>query len=545
MTGGEQRQSLDRLLMLLADPRSYRDAPEQVEIVQTHISIVGLSSSWVLKVKKAVDLGFLDFSTRSQRLHFCEEEVRLNRRLCTDTYQGVVPILLDGDTPSGLRVGGAHELDAPQVVDYAVLMRRLADGHFMHQQVRDDAFSDDDLAGVVRTLAQFYRSHPATPTSSVWGDVDKIRISIDENFDQIGDHVGTLVSREVFELLRSEASEFMDRKATLFAQRRTDGMVRDCHGDLRLDHVHITDEQVCIFDCIEFNDRFRYVDIAADVAFLAMDLDHKGRPDLAARLVSRLAEELDDPGLLDVLAFYKTYRAVVRAKVAAMKSVEDEVPEEERADSAEEARSYFRLATNYVTTGDRPTAIVVMGRIATGKSTQARLLGYACGWRVVSSDITRKRLAGLPVLERPSDKTRAELYSARVSADVYAEIVRQAATELEAGHSVVVDATFSRRSDRDRLRAALGAIRSPTGRPAIHRFIEITSPEERVRERLRQREHQTGIASDARLADYGIINESYEPLDREEQLSSVTVSSSNGPDETHREILSWLAIVSR
>lgn len=541
----ERPQNLEALLALLADPSSYPDDPTHVEVVQTHISIVGISASWVLKVKKAVELGFLDFSTRKKRRHFCEEEVRLNRRLCAETYEGVLPILEDACTRSGLRVGTAGELDGPGVVDHAVLMRRLADGGFMHQRIRDGLLSEDDLSRVVKKLADFYRTHPATPASSAWGDVDRIRVSVDENFEQMRQHVGTLIAPEVFDVLRTEASGFMERHAELFAQRTAEGWIRDCHGDLHLDHVHISKDQVCIYDCIEFNDRFRYVDVASDVAFVAMDLDHSGRPDLAARMVSMLAAELEDPGLLRVLTFYKTYRAIVRAKVAAMKSLEEEVPSEERARAGDEVRSYLKLALAYVTTGDRPTVVIVMGRVATGKSTQAQMLGESCGWTVLSSDVTRKRLAGLPVYERPDDKAREELYSASSSENTYAALLRRATAEITAGHSVIVDATFSRRSDRERFMAGLHETHTPAGEPANLRFIEVTAPPDLVRGRLLEREDAEGLATDARLSDLAAINEAYEPLDPTEGLSRLAVASEQGPSQTHGEILVWLARASR
>lgn len=540
MTRGSP-QSLEILAQLLADPRSHPDAPESVELVQTHISLVAISPTRVLKVKKAVDLGFLDFSTAAKRLHYCQEEVRLNNRLCHGTYEGVVPILSDPNTACGLRIGTESELASPLVVDYAVSMKRLEDRRFMHQLIRDDTLATGDLERVVHALTLFYEEHPATEATSAWGTVERIRLSIDENFEQIEDHIGTLISPAAFDLLRDSASAFLDMEATLFARRVDEGMVRDCHGDLHLDHIHITPERVCIYDCIEFNERFRSIDVANDIAFLAMDLDHNGRPDLSQRFVNRMAETLKDPELKRLLPFYKTYRAIVRAKVAAMKSVENEVPEAERISAEEEAKSYFRLATQYVVSGDRPMVIMVMGRVGTGKSTQAHLLGGALGWRVLSSDETRKRLAGVPLYDRGDDATRAGLYSDKATERTYGALIQGAVDAIGWGKGVILDATFSRHSDRELVRRAVALVRSPAGRPVPHRTIEVVAPDALIRERLKRRESQAQVASDARLSDFEAISAAYESPSLTEQPNSLTVSSSSPPEETHAEILSWLA----
>ncbi len=529
--------SSERLLALLGNPDSYPHRPARVEIVQTHISYVAVAPPLVFKVKKPLALGFLDFSTLEKRRHYCHEELRLNRRLCAHVYEAVVPIFDDPASSSGLRLGTEQEVDHPPVVEYAVRMKQLSHGHFIKQLLAAGAFTDEHLERVVRTLARFYREHPATPASSAWGAPERIRVSVDENFEQIADHAGSLLSKGALAALGEDAALFFERETALLERRVRSGMIRDCHGDLHLEHIHITPERVCIYDCIEFNERLRYIDVASDVAFLAMDLDHYGRPDLAARFIDQMREALEDPELVRLTPFYKTYRAIVRAKVNGMKSRGAEVPDSERVAAAELARAHFRLASQYAVTGDRPMVLAMVGRVATGKSTQARMLGESLGWQVISSDETRKRLAGVPLHERGDEATRAALYSEESSERTYGALLEQARIELQTGRGVVLDATFGRRRDRDRLRAMIGETFSPSGAPAGYRFVELVADGDLLRERLRHRESEASVVSDARLSDFDKLEARFETPEDEEDTALLRVSSAVDPEETHRRLL--------
>jgi aminoglycoside phosphotransferase family enzyme len=298
----------DTLLAFLQDPASYPHRPEHVELVQTHASYVALAGDTVYKVKKPVNLGFLDFSTLKKRHHFCHEEVRLNRRLCTDLYEGVVAIQ---QTPSGLAFAGDEAPDQEPALDYAVRMKRLPDEAFLLNLLHRGALRADHLDRIAERLADFYAGQTPAEAVSEWGAVDRLRVSTDENFEQTAAFVGDLITPPAYDVLRSYTDRFYADHAALFERRRA-GHILDCHGDLHLDHIHLTDERVCIYDCIEFNERFRYIDVANDVAFLAMDLDFNDRPDLARYFIERLTRLLDDPDLPRLATFYQCYRAYVR-----------------------------------------------------------------------------------------------------------------------------------------------------------------------------------------------------------------------------------------
>jgi hypothetical protein len=533
--------SVEALRDALSDPSTFPHAPDRVEVVQTHISVVALVPPWVYKVKKPVDLGFLDFTSLEARRRYCHEEVRLNRRLCEGVYRGVVPIV---ETDDGLRVDPAEDapaLDAPSVREVAVKMRYMDPEGFLDRRLDRGEAGPGDVDRLVRTLARFYRERTSTPEIAEAGRIDRIRVSTDENFEQTRELVGETLPPATYAAVRDYTDRFFDVHASLFRRRRVEGRVVEGHGDLRLEHVHTGDgsagsggeESLCIYDCIEFSERLRRVDVASDIAFLAMDLDLHGRPDLGRRFVDRMGAALDDPTLGVMVDFYKCYRAYVRGKVEGMRAAEGEVPARERAASRQRARRAFQWALRYAVAGSEPLVVVVMGRSATGKSTQARRLANRLGWARLSSDRVRKTRAGVPLHRRPDAAERERLYSRAMTATTYATLRRRALERARRGTGTVLDATYSRRADRDRLREALQAEGVP------HAFVELTAPDAVLRERLGARSGASTV-SDARADDFDLLTDRYETPDALEDERHVRVRSTDDPDETARAVLSTL-----
>ena len=489
--------SQEQLLPFLLNPQSYPHRPRSVRLVQTHASFVFLAPPFVYKVKKPVNFGFLNFSTLEQRRHFCEREVVLNRRLSPKTYLGVVPI--------SRREGSFVFGDGDAVVEYAVQMRKLADGCFLDQLVARHRVVPADLDRIAAVLKDFYEVQHPTEEIEAWGRIERLRISTDENFRQTKEFIGHTLSRAAFETICFYTDRCYTRHARLFASRIREQRIRDCHGDLHLEHIHLTPRALHIYDCIEFNDRFRYVDVASDVAFLAMDLDYEGRPDLARHFAAQMAAALHDDGLPRLLDFYKCYRAYVRGKVESLHSVAHAASEEERRASAERARRYFRLALQYAVAGSPPLALAVMGRIASGKSTLAHALGAELGWEVYSSDYVRKKLAGFPLYERSSAAARTRLYSAAMTKQTYDRLLTTAAAQLQKGHGVILDATFARRAHRELLAERFGK----SG--LSWRVLEAQASDAAVQQRLRAREAKPDEVSDARLDDFAPLTRLYEP----------------------------------
>jgi hypothetical protein len=468
-----------------------------VTLLQTHSAWVVLAGAHAFKVKKRVNLGFLDFSTLEKRRYFCEREVLLNQRLCPWLYLGVVPISRHG---AKLSLGGGG-----QVVDYAVKMRRMPEHGFFPGLLAAGGVGVREVNQVAAVLGAFYAAQHPGPDVTRWGQLSNLKLSTDENFRQTREFVGSTLSREAFDAIRYFTSRFYARKRTLLASRVQRHRIRDCHGDLHLDHVHLGPDELSIYDCIEFNDRFRYIDVANDIAFLAMDFDFHERPDLARHLVARMVLTTKDRGLAELMDFYKCYRAYVRGKVESLLQQAPDVPEPVRAASRARAARYFRLALQYAVGGSEPMVLVVMGRVGSGKTTVARALGEELGWEVFSSDRIRKALAGVPLHRRGSTRERQRLYADRMTARTYARLLEEAVRAAKAHRSVILDATYSRRGHRDRLRRELKR------RKVACRFIEVRAPATVVRRRLEVRENSPGEISDARLEDVAMLNRAYEP----------------------------------
>ena len=517
----------EHLLPFLLNPRSYPHRPRTVRLVQTHASFVLIAPPFVYKVKKPVNFGFLDFSTLEKRRHFCEREVTLNRRLCPKVYLGVVPI--------STRQGGFVFGKGDKAVEYAVRMRKMSDGHFLDRLVERDEVTRADLNRIAAVLKNFYEAQQPTGDIEDWGRIDRLRISTDENFRQTKDFIDHTLSGPAFETIRFYTDRFYARHKLLFASRIKERRIRDCHGDLHLAHVHLTPAALNIYDCIEFNDRFRYVDVASDAAFLAMDLDHEGRPDLARHFAARMAFGLHDDGMPRLMDFYKCYRAFVRGKVESLHSVAQAASAKERQASAERAGRYFRLALQYAVAGSPPTVLAVMGGIASGKSTLAQALGGELGWEVYSSDYVRKKSAGFPLYERAAAAARKRLYSAAATKQTYDRLLATAVTQLKAGHGVLLDATFARREHRERLAERLGQ----SG--FAWRVLEAKAGNATVKQRLRARESKPDEISDARFEDFDKLTRLYEPPVELPASRLVTVRTSGSLDQAVTKALQSLA----
>lgn len=521
--------SVTSLRDALSSPDAYPHDPDSVSLEQTHISIVAIVPPWVYKVKKPVDLGFLDFSTLEKRQAYCKKEVDLNQRLCPDTYLGVVPIV---DGSNGFRVDPDGETG--NIIEYAVKMRYLDPSFFLDERIEQGRATANEIDRLAHTLCSFYENQSSSPTVATQGWIEKIRVSTDENFDQTAAHVGDALSRPTYEALQYFTDRFFDHNAALFHRRRAGGHIVDGHGDLRLEHVHLTEERVCIYDCIEFNERFRHLDVANDVAFLAMDLDVNDRTDLARRLVTQVARHLEDDELRSLIDFYKCYRAYVRGKVETMQAAEDEMPARKRAQSRIRASRYYQWALRYALAGSRPLLIIIFGRAGTGKSTQASALARALGWAHLSSDRIRKMRARVPLNQRSDDRTKNRLYSTEMSDRTYATLKQRALDRARKNRGTVLDATYSSRDRRADLRSALQAADLP------YAFVELTAPDDVLRSRLARRDADSAMASDARAEDFELLNQRYEAPTALEDARHVRVPTEDTPDATTLSIMKAL-----
>jgi aminoglycoside phosphotransferase family enzyme len=332
------------LIAALLNPAAYPEPTREVALVQTHISWVFLTDGFAYKVKKPVDLGFLNFTTLRRRHHYLREELVLNRRLCPEIYLEVLPIVAG---PDGVRLSGPGH-----PIEYILKMVRMPQERMMDEVADRGGLTRKHLDRIIARLVPFYAQAATGPRINKYGEPAIIAYNHEENFSRTEELAGEMFSRELFEEIRDFARTFLSRHRALFLQRIREGRIRDCHGDLHMRNICLADH-VHIFDCIEFNHRFRYGDVAADIDFLAMDLDFHGFKDLGRYFVTRFAEASRDPDLLQMLDFYKCYRAYVRGKIQAFTAQDPAQPREIRDQALTTARAYFALAGEYAEAGAR------------------------------------------------------------------------------------------------------------------------------------------------------------------------------------------------
>ncbi len=472
-----------------------------LELRETHISWVFLSEDRVWKIKRPVALGFLDFSTLDRRRAACEAEIELNRRLAPDVYLGLSPIRRSDD--------GRHRIDGDrgEIVDWAVSMRRLPDRSRADQLLEAGNLDEDRIDQLAQRLADFHSRSPTSEAITAYGAPDAIAGNVEENFEQTRESIQHYLEKdEVAELVEDQRSFLSDHREA-FEDRMRAGRIRDGHGDLRLEHCYFLDDGLAIIDCIEFNDRFRYGDVAIDLAFLAMDLDWHGRVDLGERLLARYALLSNDYDFYPLIDFYAGYRAYVRAKIASLCAIDQDLDWSERQSADHAARPYYLLALAC----DRqpllePRVVAVGGWIGAGKTTVANWLCSELSAPRVSSDRTRKFILGESPSTKNLDDPFSGAYTAEISERVYEEVLRRADAVLRSGRSVVLDASFRTIDDRRRARD----LAAEHGVP-FH-LVECRLDREELRARLKQRDLANEV-SDGRAEILDSFIEGWETID--------------------------------
>lgn len=491
--------SVDRLLRDLASPAAYPHPVDHVEVVQTHISLVFLAGERVYKLKKPVDLGFVDYSTLARRRACCEAEVTLNRRLAPDVYLGVVPVTA---RRGRLRLGGSPRA----ALEWAVVMRRLPDARTLAALVEADAADAPLLERVGRRLAAFHREARGGPDVARWARHEAVAANCRDNLRDVRPLVGAALSARVLDrLARLTELRLLELRSTIEARAAA---ARDGHGDLRLEHVHVPADPAAdprVIDCVEFSEALRCADPASDVAFLAMELLRAARPDLAAVFLRAWQDAAGDAGARAVLPFYVGYRALVRAKVDGFTARAAEVPAAQRARAVARARAHALLALGALAPpAHRPALVLVCGLPGTGKSVLARALAEAADLVWVRADAVRKALGREAGVTSTRGGAWGEgLYAPSWSDRTYARCLDLAEWAAFEGRRVVVDACFASEARR---RAFLDAARA-WGVPAL--VLHLEAPAEVARARLDARGPDP---SDADRATHARMTAGWEPF---------------------------------
>lgn len=500
-------QELAELIRSLHDPACYDHPAGPVQVIETHISYVLLTGAFAYKIKKPLDLGFLDFSSLAKRLHACCDEVQLNRRLAPDVYLDVVPIT---GTPAIPRLNGSGD-----TFEYAVKMRQFPPDATLDRLDAAGGMTAQHIEAIAAVLARFHTEGCARAgQDSPWGSPDAIWDPVAQNFARIAAHLDDPADRAQLDALRHWSETEHARLAPLMAARKVDGFVRECHGDLHLGNLAWVDGRLLVFDCIEFNPELRWIDIQSEVAFCYMDLLQRGHAEWAWLFLNTWLEQTGDYAGLALLRYYAVYRALVRAKIAAIRTAQTAGPERDAAFAG--MRTLLHLATTL--TRPLPARLdITHGLSGSGKTTVTRKLMQAPGAIRLRSDVERKRLAGLDALARSGSGIGQQLYGADATQRTYAYLARLSGALLDAGWPVIVDATFIARWQRDLLRETAQSC------GVEFHILDFPVPVAVLRERIVRRARTGGDASEADLSVLQHQLDTQEPLGSDEQAHVVPI----------------------
>lgn len=509
----------------LRDPAIYPERPEDVGILQTHLSVVCLVGDSAYKLKKSIQLPFADFSTLEKRRFFCEEELRLNRRLCPEWYREVVA--LHRDSAGALSFGDA----AGEIVDYALVMRRLPADRMLDVMLEAEAVSVADIEAIAERMSAFHREADRGPEVRENGSPEKLRDFAMANFEETRQAVGTVFPSELHSALEHRTLWDFEQWLPILQEREQSGKVVDGHGDLHARNICLSNP-LAIYDCIEFNPAFRCGDVATEHAFLVMDLRYRGHAELAAAYLNAVIAASGDEGIREMMPPLLRYRAMVRAKVATIAAKETEISDGDRKESRETARRYLRLAAASAIEEDGPWWLMSCGLPASGKSSIAEALSRSAtgAWPVLSTDRIRKDLAGVVSTEPLS----AEFYTPEFSRRTYDKLRARVVEASASARVVILDANFREKEERS---LTLAAARSVGARLAI---LVVEAREETVAARLNHRANDPNAESDADYAVYRKLKAAFEVPTADEADRRILVAGDIASDDAADQVLASL-----
>jgi uncharacterized protein len=427
------------LIRSLQNPSVYPHDIDRFQLIETHISWVFLCGSYAYKIKKAIDLDFLDFSTLAKRKFYCEEELRLNGRLAPELYLAVVPIT---GTPDQPQLGGSGE-----AVEYAVKMRRFPQQALLSYMQQQNQLAPTHIDQIVVQVADFHQAIPVATAGTQYGDPDHILAPARENFVQIREQMRASDDSGLLDQVSVWTEHEYEAIYEHLLQRKAMGYIRECHGDMHLGNMAVVDGRVVIFDGVEFNPDLYWIDVMSEVAFLCMDLEHHERRNFASRFLNDYLERTGDYQGLRVFHYYLAYRAIVRAKVACIRASQ-QAGLGPQALARQEFDQYLQLALSY-TQPQRPSLFITHGLSGSGKSTLSGLLVEPLAAIRIRSDRERQRMFGKGKPEGESATISEGVYSENATRQTYAKLAELAEAVLTSGYSVIIDATFIERQHRD------------------------------------------------------------------------------------------------
>lgn len=489
-----------------------------IQLIQTHISYVLLTGEYAYKVKKNTSFGFLDFTTLEKRHHFCQEELRLNRRLCPELYLAVLPIVQDsghyrfGDAQND----GAEIAPSPKIIEYAIQMRQFPQETLFSRLFQDHKLTPELIRQLSDLVAAFHAKAESNDDICAYGSVMAIGTVERNNYALSEPFIGRSQTQQQYEQTRTFTTQFLTQHADWFIQRQAEGKIRDCHGDLHLNNVCLYQNNIQIFDCIEFNEEFRNIDVIYDMAFMVMDLEFQGRKDLANLFLNRYLEQTGDYKGAALLPIYLSMRAYIRGNVNSLALNDPAISNSEKAEFLQRGQAYYRQAWDY-TQKSQGRLILMSGLSGSGKSTVAHQLAQKLNAIHLRSDAVRKHLASIPLYQRGDQGGFGSgIYTPEMTQKTYGALLALGLLLAQQGWPVILDAKYDRQSLRQPVLDAAISAHIPI------KIVQCTAPIEVLRDRLNHRVNDIADATAALLESQ--INTA-EPLTDSEKAVAVTLQT--------------------
>ncbi|HDH17282.1 MAG TPA: aminoglycoside phosphotransferase [Gammaproteobacteria bacterium] len=501
---------MTKLINALLNPSVYDHAVDKIELLQTHISWVILTGDFAYKIKKPVNFGFLDFSSLGKRRHYCEEELRLNRRLAPQLYLDVITITGSEELPA---INGTGK-----VLEYAVKMRQFPTESLLINMINTGDLREIHMDWLAHSIASFHHQTGVAKAGAEFGTLAAVEKPVKENFQQIRQHIQNTEILKQLDAIEGWCTDVFFNLETAFRKRKQDGFIRECHGDLHLGNIILLHEKIIPFDCIEFNENLRWIDVLSEIAFLVMDLEDHQRPDLARRFLNKYLELTGDYSNLNIFQYYKVYRAMVRAKINTLQLKQEGMAQSQIKAIYKQCKNYVNLGSSYII-DQKPVLIIMHGFSGSGKTTVSQFIVEALPVIRIRSDIERKRLYKLKPTEKSLSGINKGVYNDEASRKTYNHLRRLAEDILLAGKSVIVDAAFLQAEQRKQF-AELASIHNMP-----YHIIDCHAERGILVQRISERQIYGNDASEASLKVLYNQQENHDPLTDEERAISFTIGS--------------------
>lgn len=497
------------LLNALQNPALFDHDVESFQLIETHISWVILTGSYAYKIKKPMDFGFLDFTTLEKRKHFCEEELRLNLRLAPELYLDLLPLYGNEDNPSFSGEG--------EVLEYVIKMRQFDQAHLLNNLLAEGKLTREHISEVADQVADFHARTEVATGDSRFGEPEQVMFPVQQNFDQIRPLLTDKADLLQLDQIEAWAQDTFTLLTPAFEQRKAEGKIRACHGDLHLGNITLFENKIRLFDCIEFNDDFYWIDVMREAAFFVMDLEDRGEDYFANQFLNAYLELTGDYAGLKLLNFYKSYYAMVRAKVGLFRLFDESISDEDREAVLKQYRSYTNLAEHYMEIPCR-CLILMHGYSGSGKSTVGNTLMEHLHLIRLRSDVVRKQLFGEQGGAK-GDDLNIGIYSKEASNKTFQYLRNTAEVILQSGNSVLVDATFLNAEYRNLFHELCEQ------HAVALQIVSCTLDDAIIRERLETREKTGEDVSDATIKVYEAQLASADALTDQEELHTLHINT--------------------